>query len=64
MVIVDELQTVGDEGRGVNLEILLTKMIYAANGSLQIIGLSATIPNAKELGKWLTLTPNIFGEYI
>ncbi len=53
VVIVDELQMVGDEERGVNLEILLTKMICAANDSLQIIGLSATIPNTKELGEWL-----------
>jgi len=53
VVVVDELQMIGDEERGVNLEILLTKLICATNDSLQIIGLSATIPNAKELGEWL-----------
>ncbi|RLI45691.1 hypothetical protein DRO69_04725 [Candidatus Bathyarchaeota archaeon] len=52
LVIVDELQMIGDEGRGINLEILLTKLLKAEN-SPQIIGLSATIPNAKDLGRWL-----------
>jgi len=53
VVIVDELQMIDDEGRGVDLEILLTKIMYNANSSPQIIGLSATIPNAKDLGEWL-----------
>ncbi|MDF2956317.1 MAG: Replicative superfamily II helicase [Candidatus Alkanophagales archaeon MCA70_species_2] len=53
VVIVDELQMIDDEGRGVDLEILLTKIMYNAKSSPQIIGLSATIPNAKDLGEWL-----------
>ncbi|MCW3135162.1 MAG: DEAD/DEAH box helicase [Methanophagales archaeon] len=53
VVIVDELQMIDNEGRGVDLEILLTKIMYNANSSPQIIGLSATIPNAKDLGEWL-----------
>ena len=53
VIIVDELQMIDDEERGINLEILLTKIIYNASTSPQIIGLSATIPNAKDLGEWL-----------
>jgi len=53
VVIVDELQMIDDEERGVDLEILLTKIMYNTKSSPQIIGLSATIPNAKDLGEWL-----------
>ncbi|HHE64853.1 MAG TPA: DEAD/DEAH box helicase, partial [Bacteroidetes bacterium] len=53
LIIVDELQMIGDEKRGINLEILLSKIIYTTDELPQIIGLSATIPNAEELGEWL-----------
>ncbi len=52
VVVVDELQMVGDEERGVDLEVLLTKLRHGDDPP-QIIGLSATIPNAKELVEWL-----------
>jgi len=52
LVVVDELQMVGDEERGVDLEVLLTKCCKG-DRSPQIIGLSATIPNAEELAEWL-----------
>ncbi|RLI25124.1 hypothetical protein DRO57_04870 [Candidatus Bathyarchaeota archaeon] len=52
VVVVDELQMIGDEERGVNLEILLTRLCKTLNPP-QIIGLSATIPNTKELAEWL-----------
>ena len=53
VVIVDELQNIGDVSRGVGLEILLTKLVQKNNKRLQVVGLSATIPNAKELAEWL-----------
>ncbi|XP_070771249.1 DNA polymerase theta [Enoplosus armatus] len=62
MVVVDELHMVGDSGRGYLLELLLTKIRYIAQkqnttGSLsegvQIIGMSATLPNLSLLASWL-----------
>jgi helicase len=52
VVVVDELQMVGDKERGVDLEMLLTRLCKTGNPP-QIIGLSATIPNAEELAEWL-----------
>ena len=52
LVIVDELQNIGDFSRGVTLEILLTTLVTSAKGP-QIIGLSATISNAKQVAEWL-----------
>lgn len=54
LVIVDELQNVGDETRGAKLEILLTRLVQ--EGEIKkplVIGLSATIPNGDDLAKWL-----------
>ncbi|XP_054607523.2 DNA polymerase theta isoform X2 [Nothobranchius furzeri] len=62
MVVVDELHMVGDSGRGYLLELLLTKIRYIGQkqnttGSLakgvQIIGMSATLPNLSLLASWL-----------
>jgi len=52
LVIVDELQMIGDSTRGANLEILLTK-IKISDGGSQIVGLSAVLGNSEGLAKWL-----------
>lgn len=51
LVIIDEIQMINNEKRGVGLEILITWL--KMNSKIQIIGLSATIPNSEELASWL-----------
>ncbi|HLC90233.1 MAG TPA: DEAD/DEAH box helicase [Candidatus Nanoarchaeia archaeon] len=50
-IIVDEIHLLNDPTRGPTLEIILTLLKTII--SPQIIGLSATIGNPKELAKWL-----------
>ena len=52
LVVIDEIQYLGDQYRGINLEILITKLKIATNYP-QIIGLSATVTNALELASWM-----------
>ena len=52
VLIVDEIHLLTDTTRGPTLEILITLLRNELKG-LQLIGLSATIGNAKELAKWL-----------
>ncbi len=51
-VIVDEIHLMNDIGRGPTLEILIT-ILKKILSNTQIIALSATIGNPKELAKWL-----------
>ncbi len=52
LVIADEVHLIHDPGRGPTLEIILTKF-RKFNPDLQIIALSATIKNSKEVADWL-----------
>ncbi len=53
LVIIDEIHLLNDEKRGPTLEILLSIFKTKFN-NIRLIGLSATIGNAKELSSWLT----------
>ncbi len=51
-IIIDEIHLLNDPGRGPTLEIIIT-LLRSIIKNLQIIGLSATIGNPKELAEWL-----------
>ena len=50
-VVLDEIHLLNDVGRGPTVEVVVTILRQLA--SLQILGLSATIGNPKELAAWL-----------
>ena len=52
LVVVDELQLLADVSRGMNLELLLTKLKLVKR-NFQITGLSAVIGNSRMLPEWL-----------
>jgi replicative superfamily II helicase len=56
-VIIDEMHLLGEPNRGYLLELLLTKLRYVSlrddHVDMQIIGMSATLPNLGVLAKWL-----------
>jgi helicase len=51
-LIVDEIHLLGDQSRGPTLEVVIT-LLRSTIKTLQVIGLSATIGNAKEIADWL-----------
>ena len=61
IVVVDEIHMVSDPHRGYLLELLLTKVKYLTHrpdssqlhSSIQVVGMSATLPNLDTLSRWL-----------
>ena len=63
MIVIDELHMVGEERRGPNLERMLTSVMHSRVAmaghvgencsSLQLVGMSASLPNIGSLGSWL-----------
>lgn len=51
VVVADELQIIGEDGRGPNIETLCA--IFKRQGLDQLVALTATIGNAQELADWL-----------
>ena len=51
LVVVDELQMIGDDTRGAGLELLLTKILLSPFRP-QLLGLSAVLGNAEDLARW------------
>ncbi|XP_046834318.1 DNA polymerase theta [Vespa crabro] len=56
-IVIDELHLLGDPNRGYLLELLLTKLRYMSlretSINVQLIGMSATLPNLTLLAEWL-----------
>ncbi|KND02903.1 uncharacterized protein SPPG_01983 [Spizellomyces punctatus DAOM BR117] len=53
IVVVDELHMAGDPSRGYLLELLLTKLKFLMKDDLQLVGMSATLPNLDLFQGWL-----------
>jgi superfamily II DNA/RNA helicase len=51
-VVIDEIQTLADAGRGARLESLIVRMRRQLS-NLQIIALSATVGSPEELAEWM-----------
>ena len=50
LAVIDELHLIDDSYRGATLEVVITKL---KETGAEILGLSATIPNAPEIAEWL-----------
>jgi helicase len=54
VIVADELQIIGEPGRGPNIETLCT--IFKREGLRQFVGLTATVGNPEDLAEWLGCT--------
>lgn len=52
VLVLDELHMLNDEHRGYLMELLATKLM-SLNSPVQIVGMSATLPNPQLLARWL-----------
>lgn len=55
-IVIDEVHLISDSSRGYILELLLTKILYMCekfHHKIQLITMSATLPNVDLLQKWL-----------
>ncbi|WP_248515043.1 DEAD/DEAH box helicase [Salinarchaeum laminariae] len=53
--VLDEVHLLDDAGRGPTLEVTIAKL-RRLNPDVQLVALSATVPNADEIGEWLDAT--------
>lgn len=56
MIVIDEVHLISDPSRGYILELLLTKILYMCEKfqhQIQLVTMSATLPNVELLRKWL-----------
>ncbi|MBD3383013.1 MAG: DEAD/DEAH box helicase, partial [candidate division Zixibacteria bacterium] len=53
LILIDELQMIGDSGRGSSLELLLLK-IKVARYNCRLVGLSAVLSSSGDLANWLS----------
>ncbi|KAG5680137.1 hypothetical protein PVAND_009662 [Polypedilum vanderplanki] len=56
LIVIDEIHLISDSSRGYILELLLTKVLFMCqkyNHKVQLVGMSATLPNVDLLCKWL-----------
>ena len=54
MIVIDEIHMLSDTHRGFLLELLLSKTKYLfTSQKVQIVGMSATLPNISDLAGWL-----------
>ncbi|EXJ64515.1 DNA polymerase theta subunit [Cladophialophora yegresii CBS 114405] len=55
MVVLDELHMINDEHRGYLMELLATKLmaLETSDSKVQMVGMSATLPNPQLLAQWL-----------
>ena len=57
IIVLDELHLMGEQGRGFIVELLLAKIRFINNSQdrfkIQIVGMSACIPNLEDIGNWL-----------
>ena len=56
LFIADEVHLAGNDSRGPTLEMILTKILHLGMDT-QLLALSATISNAREMSEWLRATP-------
>ncbi|OAF71013.1 hypothetical protein A3Q56_01248 [Intoshia linei] len=52
LLVLDELQILGEESRGATVEVIVSRMKYLYP-DLRILAISATMPNTIELCKWI-----------
>ena len=51
-VVIDEIHLIGEGQRGFLLELICAKLLRVES-TPQIVGMSATVPNLEQLGRWL-----------
>ena len=70
LIVVDELHMLSESSRGAILESLISKVLFLNKG-VQVLGMSATLPNIEDISKWLNASvyslewrPVVLNEYL